>query len=366
MCRQTAIGHSTLLIFLIKKLSEPAMQSLQHFKRVATDWFLWGMVLATVLAYFLPHFGATGGSMHAEYVINIGVFVVFFLHGVNLSSEQIKKGLSNWRLHVMIQVFTFVLFPLIWLACNKLLGSHVPALLMLGFFYLCALPSTISSSVALTASAGGNVPAAILNASMSSVIGIFITPWLVSLLVGTGAGGIDLGDTLLNLCAMLLLPLVLGQLLRPLLGKFFARHKKYTNLIDKMVILLLVYAAFCNSMISGMWQSQGNSVILTAFIGTALLLALILLLTTSTARALKFDHADKVAAVFCATKKSLAAGAPMAALIFGSNPGMGLILLPIMIYHPMQLIVCSIIAESYASRHRQQLSQAALEEARAA
>ncbi|EPN21942.1 transporter, partial [Pseudomonas syringae pv. actinidiae ICMP 18804] len=157
LCRQTAIGHSTLLISLIKKLSEPAMQSLKHFKRVATDWFLWGMVLATVLAYFLPHFGATGGSMHAEYVINIGVFVVFFLHGVNLSSEQIKKGLSNWRLHVMIQVFTFVVFPLIWLACDKLLGSHVPALLMLGFFYLCALPSTISSSVALTGSAGGNV-----------------------------------------------------------------------------------------------------------------------------------------------------------------------------------------------------------------
>ncbi|MCD5994295.1 bile acid:sodium symporter [Pseudomonas sp. CDFA 602] len=342
------------------------MQSLKHFKRVATDWFLWGMVLATVLAYFFPHFGGKGGGMHAEYVINIGVFVVFFLHGVNLSSEQIKKGLSNWRLHLMIQAFTFLVFPLIWLACDKLLGSYVPALLMLGFFYLCALPSTISSSVALTGSAGGNVPAAILNASMSSVLGIFITPWLVSLVVGTGAGGIDLGDTLLDLCAMLLLPLVLGQLLRPLLGKFFSRHKKYTNLIDKIVILLLVYAAFCNSMLSGTWQSQGNNVLVMAFAGTAVLLALILLLTTRTAKALKFDHADKVAAVFCATKKSLAAGAPMAALIFGSNPGLGLILLPIMIYHPMQLIVCSIIAENYAGRHRKQLSEAALEDAKAA
>ncbi len=342
------------------------MQSLKHFKRVATDWFLLGMVLATVLAYFFPRFGATGGNMHAEYVINIGVFVVFFLHGVNLSSEQIKKGLRNWRLHVMIQAFTFVVFPVLWLACDKLLGSHVPALLMLGFFYLCALPSTISSSVALTGSAGGNVPAAILNASMSSVLGIFITPWLISLVVGTGAGGIDLSDTLLKLSLMLLLPLVLGQLLRPLLGTFFSRHKKYTGIIDKLVILLLVYAAFCNSMISGMWQNQGNSVILTAFIGTALLLAIILLMTTSTARVLKFDHADKVAAVFCASKKSLAAGAPMAALIFGTHPGLGLILLPIMIYHPMQLIVCSVIAENYANRHRQQLSKAALEEAQAA
>ncbi|HEX8595960.1 MAG TPA: bile acid:sodium symporter family protein [Pseudomonas sp.] len=342
------------------------MPVLKHLKRVVTDWFLCGMVLATVLAYFFPGFGASGGGMHAEYVINIGVFIVFFLHGVNLSSEQIKHGLKNWRLHIMVQAFTFIVFPVIWLLCDKALGSYVPALLMLGFLYLCALPSTISSSVALTGSAGGNVPAAILNASMSSVFGIFMTPWLVSLVVGTGSGGIDLGSTLLDLSLMLLLPLVLGQMLRPLLGKFFARHKKYTNLIDKIVILLLVYAAFCNSMVSGMWQTQGNSVILMAFIGSAALLAVILLLTTTTARLLKFNHADKVAAVFCASKKSLAAGAPMAALIFANNPALGLILLPIMIYHPMQLIVCSVMAESYATRHKQQLSEEALEEARAA
>ncbi|MGV6394563.1 bile acid:sodium symporter family protein [Pseudomonas caspiana] len=342
------------------------MSVLKHLKRVVTDWFLCGMVLATVLAYFFPGFGATGGGMHAEWVINIGVFVVFFLHGVNLSSEQIKHGLKNWRLHIMVQAFTFVVFPVIWLICDKAFGAYIPALLMLGFLYLCALPSTISSSVALTGSAGGNVPAAILNASMSSVFGIFMTPWLVSLVIGTGSGGIDLGPTLLKLSLMLLLPLVLGQLVRPLIGKFFARHKKYTNLIDKIVILLLVYAAFCNSMVSGLWQTQGNAVIAMAFVGSGVLLAVILLLTTGTARVLKFNHADKVAAVFCATKKSLAAGAPMAALIFGNNPGLGLILLPIMIYHPLQLIVCSVMAENYANRHRQQLSAEALEEARAA
>ncbi|WP_297834804.1 bile acid:sodium symporter family protein [Pseudomonas sp.] len=328
------------------------MHVLTHLKRVVTDWFLCGMLIATLLAYFFPKFGGAGGGMHSEYVINVGVFLVFFLHGVNLSSEQISHGLKNWKLHIMVQSFTFVVFPLIWLACNKLFGSQLPALLMLGFFYLCALPSTISSSVALTGSANGNVPAAILNASMSSVFGIFMTPWLVSMVVGSGAGGIDLGATLLDLCAMLLLPLVLGQLVRPFFGKFFARHKRYTNIVDKLVILLLVYSAFCNSMVSGMWQQQGSSVILSAFIGSALLLAIILFMTTRTARALKFSHADEVAAVFCASKKSLAAGAPMAALIFGSNPGLGLILLPIMIYHPMQLIVCSIMAESYATRHR--------------
>jgi sodium/bile acid cotransporter 7 len=342
------------------------MHVLKHLKRVVTDWFLLGMLVATLLAYFIPSFGAKGGGMHAEIVINVGVFLVFFLHGVNLSSEQIKHGLKNWKLHIMVQLFTFLVFPVLWLISDKLLGSHVPALLMLGFLYLCALPSTISSSVALTGSAGGNVPAAILNASMSSVFGIFMTPWLVSLVVGTGNGGIDLGSTLLDLCIMLLLPLVLGQLLRPLFGKFFARHKKYTNLIDKIVILLLVYAAFCNSMVSGMWQAQGDTVILMAFVGSAVLLAVILLMTTSTAKLLKFNHADKVAAVFCASKKSLAAGAPMAALIFGDNPGLGLILLPIMIYHPLQLIVCSVMAEAYATKHKQQLSKEAIEDAQAA
>ena len=328
------------------------MHAFKHLKRVVTDWFLCGMLVATLLSYLFPRFGASGGSMHAEWVINIGVFLVFFLHGVNLSSEQIRHGLKNWRLHLMVQSFTFLVFPLIWLLSDKLLGSHVPSMLMLGFFYLCALPSTISSSVALTGSAGGNVPAAILNASLSSVLGIFITPLLVSFVMGSGAGGIDLGSTLLGLCAMLLLPLVLGQLLRPLFGRFFARHKRYTTIGDKLVILLLVYAAFCNSMVSGMWQQQGNSVILSALMGSAMLLAIVLWMTTRTARALRFSPADEIAAVFCASKKSLAAGAPMAALIFGANPGLGLILLPIMIYHPLQLIVCSVMAERYANRNR--------------
>ena len=329
------------------------MSVLKHLKRVFTDWFLCGMLLATLLAYVFPRFGSTGGAMHAEWVINIGVFLVFFLHGVNLSSEQISHGLKNMRLHLMVQGFTFI-FPLLWLLADTLLGTRIAPLLMLGFFYLCALPSTISSSVALTGSAGGNVPAAILNASLSSVLGIFLTPLLVSFVVGSGSGGIDLGATLLDLCAMLLLPLVLGQLVRPLLGRFFARHKRYTNIVDKVVILLLVYAAFCNSMVSGMWQQQGAAVILGAFIGSALLLAAILWMTTRTARALKFSTADEIAAVFCASKKSLAAGAPMAALIFGANPGLGLILLPIMIYHPLQLIVCSVMAENYATRTRQE------------
>lgn len=326
------------------------MSVLKHLKKLVTDWFLCGMVLATLLAWLFPSYGGRGGALHLDKVINIGVFLVFFLHGANLSGEQIGRGLRNWKLHVMVQGFTFVVFPLLWLAASHLGAQSLPPMLMLGFLYLCALPSTISSSVALTGSAKGNVPGAILNASLSSVLGIFITPWLVSLVVGTGQGGIDLGPTLLDLSLMLLAPLVLGQIARRWIRGFIARNKRYTNILDKCVILLLVYSAFCNSMLSGMWQQQSGSVILAAFAGSALLLAIVLLMTTRVTRWAGFNHADQVAGVFCASKKSLAAGAPMAALIFGQHPALGLILLPIMIYHPLQLIVCSVMAETYNQR----------------
>lgn len=326
------------------------MSVLKHLKKLVTDWFLCGMVLATLLAWLFPSYGGRGGALHLDKVINIGVFLVFFLHGANLSGEQIGRGLRNWKLHVMVQGFTFVVFPLLWLAASHLGAQSLPPMLMLGFLYLCALPSTISSSVALTGSAKGNVPGAILNASLSSVLGIFITPWLVSLVVGTGQGGIDLGPTLLDLSLMLLAPLVLGQIARRWIRGFIARNKRYTNILDKCVILLLVYSAFCNSMLSGMWQQQSGSVILAAFAGSALLLAIVLVMTTRVTRWAGFNHADQVAGVFCASKKSLAAGAPMAALIFGQHPALGLILLPIMIYHPLQLIVCSVMAETYNQR----------------
>ncbi|NWL77547.1 bile acid:sodium symporter [Pseudomonas taiwanensis] len=325
------------------------MSALKPLKRLVTDWFLGGMLLAVSLAWLFPNVGKHGGTLHAGSLINAGVFLVFFLHGINLSTEQIKKGLGNWRLHAMVQVFTFAIFPLFWLGANKLLGGQVPPALMLGFFYLCALPSTISSSVALTGSAGGNVPAAILNASLSSLLGVFLTPWLISL-VADANGGIDLGKTLLDLSLLLLLPLLLGQILRPLWGKFFARYKRYTGVFDKLVILLLVFASFSDSVAGGVWQQQGPETLIVAFVGCALLLALMLWLTTRSARSLGFSHEDEIAAVFCATKKSLAAGAPMAAIIFGASPALGLILLPIMLYHQMQLIVCAVMAERYSLR----------------
>lgn len=318
--------------------------------RVLKEWFLLGMVAAVVLASLFPDFGATGGAMHADLVINIGVALVFFLHGVGLPLESLRRGLFAWRVHGLVQGLTYIAFPLLWLLLSAVFGGYLPADLVLGFCYLAALPSTISSSVAMTALARGDVPVAIFNATLSSLLGIVLTPLLISLLGNADAHGLALGDTMLKIAQLLLLPIVAGQLLRPLIGAWFARVKHYVSNVDRWVILLLVYAAFCNSVKSGLWQQHGVGLIAVTLLGAALFLGVVLVLSTTLARRLGFKRGDEIVAVFCGSKKTLASGIPMAALIFGSHPGLGMIVLPIMLYHQLQLFVCAVLAHRYARR----------------
>jgi sodium/bile acid cotransporter 7 len=280
----------------------------------------------------------------------VGIFAVFFLHGVGLSTEKLKAGMSRWKLHAVVQVFTFVVFPLLWLVLRATAGDLVPPHLLLGFLYLCALPSTISSSVAMTGLARGNVAAAIFNATLSSLLGVFLTPLIVSAAIGGSGGGLSLADAMLKIAALLVLPLVVGQLVRPFVGTWFARYKRYTSFFDRCVILALVYVSFCDSVRAGLWTSYGAGTIALTAGGAGLVLAIVLFLTRRVARALRFEVEDEIAAVFCGSKKTLASGVPMAKLIFGAHPGLGLIVLPIMFYHQLQLLVCSVLAERYASR----------------
>lgn len=323
---------------------------LRVVQRLYRDWFLVGMISAVVLAALFPDFGRTGGTMHADVVANVGIFAVFFLHGLGLSAQRMKAGITRWRLHLLVQSFTFGVFPLLWLLLNALAGRWIPADLSLGFIYLCAVPSTISSSVAMTGVARGNVAGAIFNASLSSLLGVVLTPLLVSVLSRTTGQSLSLADAVLKLAGLLLLPLVLGQLLRPLLGRWFARYQRYTQAFDKLVILLLVYASFCDSVASGVFSRHGAGILALALGGAALLLALVLLMTTAASRWARFDKEDEIAAVFCGSKKTLASGVPMARLLFGAHPSLGLIVLPLMFYHQLQLLVCSVLAERYASR----------------
>ena len=312
------------------------------------DGFLLGMIAATLLAWAFPAPGAAGGWLHPELLTKAGVALIFFLHGVALSFAALKAGAFNWRLHLLVQTCTFVLFPLLGLVVMWLLGDHASAGLKLGFFYLCALPSTVSSSVAFTGAAKGNVAGAVFNATLSSLLGVVLTPLLVSAVMKTSGQTVPLGPVMLDLLRWLVLPLVLGQLSRPLLANWARQHKPRINLADRLTILVLVYTSFCESFQQGVWAGNGTRTLLLVVAGVVGIFALALLVTTRLADAFHFNREDRIAAIFCGSKKTLASGVPMAKLIFGAHPAIGLILLPIMIYHPLQLIVCGVLAERWS------------------
>lgn len=312
------------------------------------DWFLSGMAIAVGLAWLWPEPGARGGSLHPELITKGGVALIFFLHGAALSFAALKAGTLRWPLHLVVQATTFILFPLIGLLTVWLLRNQVSPELRLGIFYLCALPSTVSSSVALTAAAKGNVPAAVFNATLSSLIGVFLTPLWIGLLLKSGGQPMPLGKVILDLVLWLLLPLALGQLSRPLIGAFVTRHKKRIAVVDRLTILMLVYTSFCDSFQQGIWSGQSWGMLVLTVAGAALLFFVVMMLVGAASDALGFNREDRITAVFCGSKKTLASGVPMAQLIFGSHPGIGLILLPIMIYHPLQLILCGWLAGKWS------------------
>lgn len=321
-------------------------------KGLFNDWFLRSMVLAVIIASLFPDIGRSGGWLHIDAFVDYGIALVFFLHGLGIPREQLRSGFSQWRLHLLVQAFTFGVFPLLFLILSPGLEMLLPPMLLLGFFYLCALPSTITSSVALTGAAGGNVPAAIFNATLSSLLGIFLTPLLVSLMAPTSGTSLPLHEAVTDIASLLLLPFVLGQLLHGSLWPRLAPYKRYTGLLDRGVVLLLVFASFSDSVAAGLWRDYGASLLLLTLAGTALLLVTVLLLSTGAARLLGLAREEEIVAVFCGSKKTLAAGVPMAKVLFGTHPGLGLIVLPIIFYHQLQLLVCAALAQRYARRGR--------------
>jgi sodium/bile acid cotransporter 7 len=317
-------------------------------RRARIDWFLVGMFAAVGLAWLFPGPGSRDGVLHPELLTKAGVALIFFLHGLALPFAALKAGTLRWPLHLIVQGCTFIFFPLMGLGLLWLVGDFMDPGLRLGFFYLCVLPSTVSSSVALTAAAGGNVSAAVFNATLSAVLGVVLTPlWLGALAEAQGEG-LPLGEVVLDLMLWLVLPLVVGQLARPWLGGWAARHKPRISLVDRLTILLLVYTSFCDAMERGVWAEHGPGIVAETFVGSSVLLALAIGATWSTCRTLGFAGPDRIAAVFCGSKKTLASGVPMASLIFGQDPRLGLILLPIMVYHPLQLVVCGTLAGRWA------------------
>jgi sodium/bile acid cotransporter 7 len=308
------------------------------------------MIAAVALAWIAPNPGARGGLLHAELLNKLGVALIFFLHGLTLSFEALRTGTRRWPLHVLVQISTFVLFPLLGLSLLVVFGAWLAPDLRTGLFYLCALPSTVSSSVALTAAARGNVPAAVFNATLSSLLGVFVTPLWLGVALGSGGHPLPIARVILELASWLLSPLVLGQLARPWLGAFAARHRTRLSLVDRATIVLLVYTSFCDSVKAGIWSNYGLPPLYLALLACMLLLGAMLTVVQLASRAIGLPVEDQITAVFCGSKKTLASGVPLARVIFGAHPGLGMILLPIMIYHPLQLLVCGMLAGRWARR----------------
>ncbi|MBK8858288.1 MAG: bile acid:sodium symporter [Opitutaceae bacterium] len=308
------------------------------------DWFTPAMLLAVALAWIWPAGGADGGVLHGEWLTKAGVALIFFLYGLSLSFTALRAGALHWRLHLVVQGMTFLAFPLLGLALDFITRGWLSAEMRLGFVFLCVLPSTISSSVALTAAAGGNVAAAVFNATLSSLIGVVLTPLWIGFYLRSGGQGGPLGPVVMDLVRWLLLPMAVGQACRPWLAAWAARQKARLHIADRLVILLIIYTSFCNSVQNGLWQGRGWSLLLLTLGVCALLFTTAMLLTAWVSRLLGFDWPDRITAMFCGSKKTLASGVPMANLIFAGQPVLGLVLLPIMVYHSMQLLVSGVLA----------------------
>ncbi len=314
------------------------------------DGFLIAVLSAVALALLAPSIGAAGGPLHLASLTTIGIGLVFFLHGAALSPGALKAGAANWRLHAFVHASTFVLFPAIGLALFWGAQGWIAPEVRLGFFYLCALPSTISSSVAMTALARGNVSGAIFDATLSGLMGMVLTPLLVGLVSSGVTGHLPLLPAILGVLETLLLPFAAGQLMRRWIGSFVGRNKSWTSKADRAVIVMIVYGAFCDSTASGLWSKYAPLTLLGIAALVVALLTFVLFVTTIASRVLDFSREDEAAAVFCGSKKSLANGAPIALVLFGHSPALGMIMLPVMLYHQAQLIICSILARRYAAR----------------
>lgn len=314
-------------------------------KRLIPDPFILGLLGALLLASLLPAQGAGGDIV--DVMATGAIVLLFFFQGAKLSPHSVIEAVRHWRLHLAVLASTFLMFPLLGLALAWAMPTLLPSPLWTGMLYLAALPSTVQSSIALTSMARGNVAAAIAAASASQLLGVLLTPPLVGLLIGAQGAPVSLSGTG-NILLRILAPFILGQLLRRLIGAWVTRRKAVISVTDRAAILLAVYSAFSAAVVEGIWHRVPPDMLAVLLALCLAMLLFALLFTATLARLMGFSREDRIVVIFCGTKKSLVQGVPMARILF-AGPDLGLVLLPIMIFHQLQLMVCAWIARRYAA-----------------
>jgi sodium/bile acid cotransporter 7 len=321
--------------------------SMNRFSRFLPDRFTLFLVITVVLASLVPAHGQ--GLPIAKDITNIAVGLLFFLHGARLSREAIVAGLTHWRLHSLIFTTTFILFPIIGLLLKPVLLPLVTPELYLGIMFLCCLPATVQSAIAFTSMARGNVPAAVCSASASSLLGIFITPLAVGLVVVNAGNAAMSFDAIVKIMLQLLFPFLLGQVMRRWIGGWVHKRKTLLKVVDQGSILLVVYTAFSEAVNEGLWHDTPIPALLGLIVACAVILACALLITTLFGRIMRFSIPDRITLLFCGSKKSLASGIPMAQVLFAGH-AVGAVVLPLMMFHQIQLMVCAMLAGRFALR----------------
>jgi len=315
-------------------------------RRWRPDTYMLALMGTVALAAVIPARGV--GSAALDVVVHAAIATLFFIYGARITPQAIRAGITHWRLQLLVLLSTFVVFPVIGVGMAMLTRGRLDDGLVTGLLFLSLLPSTVQSSIAFTSMARGNVSAALCCASLSNLLGVVITPLLAAAFLGAAGGGTSLAATV-DIALQILLPFLVGQTARPLIAGWLGRHRTLTMLVDRASILLIVYAAFSAGVVAGLWskvtpQSLGVVVALDL-----LILALVLAFTTVASRLLRFSPEDEIATVFCGSKKSLASGLPMANIIFPASTA-GLIVIPLMLFHQMQLMVCAVLARRYGKR----------------
>jgi sodium/bile acid cotransporter 7 len=317
---------------------------MQGFVRLLArlDRYILALVGTVALASILPARGAW--AVIASIVTDTAIVLLFFLHGARLSRKGVMDGAGNWRLHLTVAAMSFVLFPLLGIGITEI--PSLNPLIATGMLFVTILPSTIQSSIAFTATARGDVAAAVCGASFSNLAGMVLTPALAALLIG-GHGTGSTNSGLMTIVLQLLFPFLAGHLLRPWIGDWVSRRKRLVTAVDRGSILLVVYTAVGAAVVGGLWQrvSAVDFAIIAAL--SSALLAVVMTSSWWIGSTLKFGRAERIVLLFCGSKKSLASGVPMAGALFAPAQ-VGAMVIPLILFHQLQLIVSAYLARGLA------------------
>ncbi len=315
--------------------------------RMVFDNYTLIIIGVIVAATLVPAQGSS--AVFFKWLTTAAIALLFFLHGAKLSRQAIIAGALHWRLHLLIFACTFILFPVLMVALTPVLKPLLGEQLWVGMLYLAALPGTVQSAIAFTSMARGNVPAAVCAASASSLVGILVTPVLVKIMLDADAGTTGMLGAVIKISLQLLLPFLLGHYARRWIAGWMDNNRNLIRYIDQSSILLVVYTAFSSAVVGGLWHQVPPVSLLVLCVVCSALLALVLFLTTWLSRSLGFNKEDEITIVFCGSKKSMATGVPMAQVLFAGG-AVGPAILPLMVFHQIQLMVCAVMAQNYARR----------------